>query len=120
MVRCYREGDGYIHRAVEEKSNRTKDIARFEESFGAGSSRHGWRRFRVFANACMVSHSAAMARPISSGVLLTIGVPFSLRRRCSSGSFDAWMKVSRILATSAGGMPAGPPSANQLATRSLV
>ena len=61
-----------------------------------------------------------MARPISSGVLLTIGVPFSLRRRCSSGSFDAWMKMSRILATSAGGMPAGPASANQLATRSLA
>ena len=46
--------------------------------------RHGWRRFSVFAKTCMVSHSAAMARPISSGVLLTIGVPFSLRRRCRS------------------------------------
>jgi len=82
--------------------------------------RHGWRRFSVFRSTCMVSHSAAMARPISSGVLLIVSQCRSRSGAVADRDPSGWMKMSRILATSAGGMPAGPPSANQLATRSLV
>src|SRR5262249_39501746 len=88
------------------------------ENFAAAAGLHG-RRFRILASCCIVCHSCSMARPISSCVLASIVVPFSPSRRLSSGSCDALTKTSFKRLTTAGGVPAGAATANQLATRSL-